>query len=87
MSVWPCIDEFRRYRSFPCAQCTAPGCWMGKKPLMTHKLVLHPGQRLCGNCSNPYHASGRNRYCSETCRYQAMMKRRRARKAAAHAWL
>lgn len=83
MSVWPCLDEFRRYRSYPCGQCQAPSCWMGKKPANTRNIVLHPGQRACEHCAVPYHATGRNRYCSESCRYQAMMKRRRARRAAA----
>ncbi len=82
MSLYPCLDEYRRYRSFPCTRCTAPSCWMGKKPTPLRKVVLHEGQRLCDHCSTPYHASGRNRYCTETCRYQAMMKRRRARRAA-----
>lgn len=84
MASYPCLDEFRRYRSFPgmCGRCTAPACWMGKKPIPAAKLVLHDGQRACEHCTTPYHATGRNRYCSETCRYQAMMKRRRARRAA-----
>jgi predicted nucleic acid-binding Zn ribbon protein len=54
---------------------------MGKKPVTT-KPLLHPGQRACGHCGTPFRATGRNRYCTETCRYQAMMKRRRARRAA-----
>ncbi len=86
MSVFPCLDEFRRYRSFPCSQCTAPACWMGKKPGASRKAPLHAGQRHCDHCARPYHATGRNRYCTETCRYQAMMKRRRARRASA-SWL
>ncbi len=81
MSAYPCLDELRRYTSFPCSQCTASRCWMGKKPL-GRKPVLHPGQRACNHCAIPFRASGRNRYCSETCRYNAMMKRRRARRAA-----
>ncbi len=81
MSIWPCLDEYRRYRSYPCSRCQAPTCWMGKKPSSNRKPVLHPGQIYCNFCGTPFHATGRNRYCSETCRYQAMMKRRRARKA------
>ena len=81
MSMYPCLDEQRRYRSFPCSQCKASSCWMGKKPAAA-KPVLHPGQRHCGHCGTPFRATGRNRYCTETCRYQAMMKRRRARRAA-----
>ncbi len=80
MGIYPCLDEFRRYRSFPCSQCSAASCWMGKKPAV--QRALHPGQRACDHCHVPFRASGRNRYCSETCRYQAMMKRRRARRAA-----
>ena len=82
MSVYPCLDELRRYRSFPCERCQAPSCWMGKKPTPARKLVLHEGQRPCEHCGTPFRASGRNRYCTETCRYRAMMKRRRARRAA-----
>jgi hypothetical protein len=82
MSEWPCLDEHRRYRSFPCSQCKAATCWRGKKPASARPITLHAGQRACDHCGIPYHASGRNRYCSETCRYDAMMKRRRARRAA-----
>lgn len=61
---------------------------MGKKPVSAAKVpVLHDGQRRCDHCGTPYRASGRNKYCTETCRYQAMMKRRRARKASSHVWL
>ncbi len=84
MSIYPCVDEMRRYRSFPCSQCKAPDCLFGKKPAGP-KPKLAEGQRHCGHCSTPFRASGRNRYCSETCRYQAMMKRRRARKVGAAA--
>lgn len=81
MGVYPCLDEMRRYRSFPCSQCKAASCWMGKKPA-GRKPQLHPGQRACEHCGSPFRATGRNRYCTETCRYNAMMQRRRARRAA-----
>ncbi len=79
MSVYPCLDELRRYRAYPCSQCTASRCWTGVKPQA--KPALHPGQRACDHCGTPFHATGRNRYCCDTCRYNAMMKRRRARDA------
>ena len=77
-SPYPCLDELRRYRTFPCSKCEAPDCWMGRKP-STKQLVLHPGQRACGCCDTPFTAYGRTRYCSETCRYRAMMARRARR--------
>ncbi len=77
---YPCYDPItRRYRSFPCSQCRAARCILGKKPVI-RKIELHPGQRACGYCHMPFHATGRACYCSETCRYEAMMKRRRARR-------
>ena len=82
MSVYPCLDEYRRYRSFPCAQCTAPKCWMGKKPVSAQAVKLHAGQRACAHCSRPFHATGRNRYCSESCRHNEMLARRRRRRVA-----
>ena len=82
MSVWPCLDDNRRYRSFPCSQCKAPSCWMGKKPKPVARIPLGPGQKPCNYCSTPFRANGRTRYCSETCRYKAMMQRRKARRVA-----
>ncbi len=113
MSAWPCLDDSRRYRSFPCSQCTAPTCLFGRKPgaPASHRPVFRNGERLplcercglpvkpnthgnvplthsgckaprlCEYCSAPFSARFRNRYCSETCRYQMMLRRRRARKA------
>lgn len=107
---YPCLDDSRRYRSFPCSQCKAASCWMGKKPTARpagvsadgypicegcNKPVLptrrnqvmipdrHPGcPRICGHCKAPYAPHGRGLYCSEACRYEAMMWRRKARRKA-----
>ena len=79
---YPCLDEHRRYRSFPCSECRAASCWMGEKPVAA-KPALHPGQRHCEHCGTPFRPTGRGRYCAESCRYQAMMRRRRRRRAAA----
>jgi hypothetical protein len=76
---YPCLDEMRRYRAFPCSRCMAPRCWMGTKP-SGPKPVLHPGQRACEDCGTPFARSGRTRYCTETCRHRAMIRRRRARR-------
>ncbi len=109
MSVYPCLDELRRYRSFPCSQCKAVSCWMGSKPQLRPKggmdaatglpicdacglpvkplngppLLRHPDcPRICGHCGSRFTPRGRSLYCTETCRYTAMMKRRSARRAA-----
>ncbi len=79
MSVYPCLDELRRYRAFPCSQCTASHCWTGRKPKPTPRL--HPGQQACNHCGAPFTPNGRSRYCTDSCRYDAMMKRRRDRDA------
>lgn len=78
MNVYPCLDENRRYRSFPCSQCNASRCWMGKKP--PKKVVPASGERICESCGDAYRASGRSRYCSHNCRLQAMYRRRRNRR-------
>ncbi len=79
---FPCLDANKRYVSFPCSQCTAPICWTGKKPLPPPR-PLQEGEQYCRReeCKQPFRpARTRSRYCTETCRYQAMMKRRRARR-------
>lgn len=78
MSLYPCLDENRRYRSFPCSRCDSPNCWMGKKP--ASEVIAAPGERICKECGEVYPQSGRSRYCSQTCRLQAMYKRRRAKR-------
>ncbi|MDP9351669.1 MAG: hypothetical protein M3P51_09045 [Chloroflexota bacterium] len=36
----------------------------------------------CGECKHPFSTRGkRDLYCSETCRYNAMMRRRKARQS------
>ena len=77
--VYPCLDEHRRYRSFPCSECLAPRCVFGRKPAKPEP-ELAPGQRRCNHCGTPFYATGRTLYCDETCRYRAMMKRRRVRR-------
>ena len=77
---YPCLDEKGHYKNFPCSRCQADRCWMDEKPAST-RPVVHPGQRRCDHCGDPYHPHGRSRYCSETCRYQMMMRRRRRRRA------
>ncbi len=78
MSVYPCVDENRHYRSYPCSRCTAPTCLFGKKP--ASKVQLQPGEKLCEECRSPFEASGRSKYCSYDCRLQAMYKRRKSRR-------
>ncbi len=57
MSVYPCLDENHRYRSFPCSQCIAASCWMGSKPKppASHRPVWRNGERLplCQTCGLP----------------------------------
>jgi hypothetical protein len=79
-TVYPCLDNNKRYRAFPCSQCTAPQCWMGKKP--TPRPQIREGQYECNECRKPFTRSfgTRQNYCSEPCRYTAMLRRRRARR-------
>ncbi len=77
---YPCLDEYRRYRSFPCSQCTAPRCWMGAKPQSRARVVLAPGQKHCEVCGTPYQAYGKSKYCSDQCRRKAVAKQRRRRR-------
>jgi hypothetical protein len=79
-STFPCLDEQRRYHSFPCSQCTAPSCWMGKKPKKA--VVLPDGYRACLHCEQPFGSRYRTLYCSDTCNKAAHMQRRRNRVAA-----
>ncbi len=81
MATFPCIVN-KRYISFPCKDCTATTCWTGKKP-QPAPPPLAEGQIYCRreDCQRPFHPQRtRSRYCSENCRYQAMMRRRRIRR-------
>lgn len=79
--VHPCLDEQRRYRTYPCSQCPLDKCWAGEKPVSA-RPAMHSGQKRCGHCGTPFTPTGRNLYCTETCRYNAMMRRRRQRRRA-----
>lgn len=80
-SVYPCLDENRRYRSFPCSECQAPACGMGKKPERRLKVELAPGQKACERCGTPYKAYGKSKYCSDTCRKQVIAHQRKRRRS------
>lgn len=80
-SEFPCIDNHRHYRGCLGRECQAERCWAGPKPCSPPRPPLAPGQRYCARCSKPYYGSGRSRYCSDECRYQAMLSRRRRRRA------
>lgn len=80
MNPYPCLDENKRYKSFPCSQCTAPSCWMGAKPAAP-LAQLHGKQIHCGHCKIPFTPIvGKQLYCSEPCRYARMMRRRQLRR-------
>lgn len=81
MSVFPCIDENRRYRSFPCSQCQAERCIFGKKPAAQVRVTLAPGQKACEVCGAPYQAYGKSKYCTDECRRKAIAKQRRKRRS------
>lgn len=80
MSMYPCIDENRHYKSYPCSLCTAPNCLFGRKP--ASRVQLLPDERRCATCDSPFKASGRSKYCSYDCRLQAMYKRRKSKRTA-----
>ena len=81
MGAFPCLDESRGYRSFPCSRCRAEGCAFGKKPIAARpRPVLNPGERECGSCYKPFQAYGKGRYCGDPCRKEAAAKRHRERK-------
>ncbi len=77
---YPCMDDMRHYRSFPCSQCWAETCLFGKKPLVRVKVQLAPGQKACEACGRPYQAYGKSKYCSDACRRKALAKRRKIRR-------
>lgn len=79
-SQYPCVDEMRRYRSFPCSQCWAETCLFGKKPAVRITVQLSPGQKACEVCSNPYQAYGKSKYCTDECRRKAVAKQRKIRR-------
>ncbi len=81
MGAYPCLRG-RTYTGCVGTGCKATSCWTGKKP--ETKPALHPGQRACGHCAAPFTPHGRGRYCTDTCRYDAEMKRRRDRDAEHH---
>ncbi len=78
MGAYPCLAG-RTYTGCVGTQCKATSCWAGRKPGKV--IACHPGQRACNHCATPFTPNGRSRYCTDTCRYDAMMKRRRDRGA------
>ncbi|MDP9350035.1 MAG: hypothetical protein M3P51_00595 [Chloroflexota bacterium] len=78
---YPCLDEYRRYRSFPCARCQAPGCIFGQKPVSRPATRLAPGQKACEVCGSAYHSYGKSKYCSDECRRKAVARQRRKRRS------
>ncbi|MEJ7653214.1 MAG: hypothetical protein WKH64_07655 [Chloroflexia bacterium] len=76
------LDELRRYRSFPCSQCTSPRCPFGKKPVVL--VPLSVGQKRCVNCEQAFTPGGgqdrKRLYCTDECRRVKRLKRRRARR-------
>jgi predicted nucleic acid-binding Zn ribbon protein len=80
MGEYPCLDEHRRYKSFPCSQCQAVTCIFGKKPASKPQVTLSPGQKACEVCGTPYQAYGKSKYCSDDCRRKAIAKQRRRRR-------
>lgn len=80
MRIYPCIDEYRRYRSYPCSRCRAAGCIFGSKPRRKMQAVLLPGQKACEVCGFPYQAYGKSKHCSDGCRRKAAVGRRRRRR-------
>ena len=81
MSIFPCLDENRRYRSFPCSQCKAAKCIFGKKPASKPRVTLAAGQKACEVCGSPYQAYGKSKYCTDECRRKAIAKQRRKRRS------
>lgn len=85
---YPCIDELRRYRSFPCSECRAEGCWMGRKP--TPRAAATPlaaGEKACEVCGAPYEVSGKRKYCTDECRKKAVAKQRKGRRSRASQYI
>lgn len=76
----PCLDDMRRYRSFPCSECWAETCVFGKKPVVRMKVRLAPGQKACEACGSPYQAYGKSKYCSDACRRKALAERCKIRR-------
>ncbi|MDP9382811.1 MAG: hypothetical protein M3Q29_22245 [Chloroflexota bacterium] len=81
MGPFPCVDENRRYRSFPCSQCKAEKCVFGKKPAAKAQITLAAGQKACEVCGTAYQAYGKSKYCSDECRRKAIAKQRRKRRS------
>ena len=77
---WPCMDENRRYKSFPCSQCKSETCIFGKKPAGKKLITLAIGQKACDVCGTAYQAYGKSKYCSDDCRRKAIAKQRRKRR-------
>ncbi len=83
-NVYPCLDEMRRYRSFPCSQCTAIGCIFGKKPKV--RVELAAGQKRCAleECNQPFTpgpgVQQKTEYCCPQHRAKQKAKRRRERR-------
>ena len=80
---YPCLDEHRRYRSFPCAQCQAVRCLFGEKPARKVQVRLAPGQKACEVCGTPYQAYVKSKYCSDECRRRAVAGQRWRRRTRA----
>lgn len=78
-SPFPCLDEQRRYRSYPCSLCDAPRCIFGKKPAPPLPS-LGPGEKHCEVCKTPYKPYGKGKYCKDACRRQAISQQRRKRR-------
>jgi len=78
---YPCIDEMRRYRSFPCSECWAEECLFGRKPQKSIAVQLAPWEKECGVCRTPYRSYGKQKYCSDACRKRAVATQRKHRRA------
>ncbi len=82
----PCMDSLNHYSccigSDECKRVREAcifGKWPAARPVPPDAYA--EGYALCGECSHPYYkGTSRNDYCSEACRYEGMMRRRRRRK-------
>ena len=73
---FPCIEPLtHRYTSGLCPTCPVEQCWAGPKP------VTPLGYRRCGQCGTAFRIRGRNLYCSNDCRLEAIYTRRKQRRA------
>ncbi len=81
----PCMDSLNHYSccigSDECKR-VREACIFGKWPQSPPPVPdgFPKGYASCAHCGHPYYRMRRNDYCSETCRYDAMMERRRARR-------